>query len=199
MRKYKRYNMITRNDMRARSCLNKKVIPITEDEKTRGFVFHGKGTFVLDTIVETEEGAVGIPTEKELDKPFIMLGSPEEILRNLNTVDKEDLVRRGYENQQNFTAKAENLFAQFSEKKRGKLHEHNCCSVDHGIIFAFLNEVDKLDILLAKETKLVYKDAETSFVSNRDKTILKGSSEVVCSNNGRSVIIKKGKSVFIRK
>ncbi len=165
-------------------------VPITEDEKTRGFVFHGKGTFILDTIVETEEGAIGRPIERELDKPFIVLGNPEEILRNLNIVDKEDLLRIGYNNQQNFIAKAENLLAQFFGKKRGKLHEHNCCS-GHGIIFAFLNEVDKLDILLAKETKLVYKNAEMAFVSNREKTILKGPNEVVCSNDGRSVFIQK--------
>ena len=45
---------------------NTLAVPIGLGDKERGYVFHGNGKFLLDSIVETEEGAIGQPVEKEL-------------------------------------------------------------------------------------------------------------------------------------
>ena len=67
------------------------------------------------------------------------------------------------------------------------------------MIFAFQNQANKLDILVAKGSKLVYTAKDLVFVSNKNKVVLKSPDEVVCSGNRRSVIIGKGKSVIIKK
>jgi len=97
----------------------------------------------------------------------------------------------GYEDQQEFVAKAKDLFDRFFEKER--MHRDRTLSRHHGVIFAFQNETRKLDILVAKGSKLVYKAMDIVFVSNESKVVLKSQSqsEVVCASNGRSVIIKK--------
>lgn len=52
-------------------------LPILIDEKVRGYVFHGTGKLVVDSIIETRKGAVGKPTVKNLKRPFMMLGGAE--------------------------------------------------------------------------------------------------------------------------
>ncbi|MDH5447820.1 MAG: hypothetical protein OEY24_04480 [Candidatus Bathyarchaeota archaeon] len=173
------------------------VLPIKLNEQRKGYVFHGHGKLLLDTVVETEEGAIGRPVEKEIIEPFLMLGDIEEIQQHLSTADKEDLTETGYESEQKFVTKAEELCDQFLG--RGRVHNHRCFGEDHGFVFAFLNEADKLDILVAKDSKLVYKAMDIVFVSNKNKVVLKSPSEVVCTDNGKSVIIKRGKSLIIRK
>lgn len=175
---------------------NTLAVSIKLDDQERGYIFHGQGRLLLDTIVETEEGAIGKPIEKELNESFLMLGNIEEIQKQLNTATKEDLAKMGYEDQQEFVERAEDLFNQFFKKR--SCHHQNF-DRDHGSIFAFSNESSELDILVAKDTKLVYKAKDIVFVSNEDKVVLKSPGEVVCSNNGKSVIIKKGKSVIIKK
>jgi len=168
---------------------NTLVIPIKLSDKERGYVFHGNGKLLLDTIVETEEGAIGQPVEKELSELFLMLGDTEEIQKHLTTASEEDFAKMGYQNQQEFVVKAEDLCAQFF-KKRG-VHNHQCFDERRGFIFAFQNENSKLDILVAKGSKLVYKAMDMVFVSNKNKVVLKSPSEVVCLSNGKSVIVKK--------
>jgi len=165
------------------------VIPIKLDDKERGYIFHGNGKLLLDTIVETEEGAIGKPVEKELNEPFLMLGDTEEMQKHLTTASEEDLAKMGYQNQQEFVDRAEDLCDQFF-KKRG-VHNHQCFDEHRGFIFAFQNEISKLDVLVAKGLKLVYKAMDMVFVSNENKVVLKSPNEVVCLSNGKSVIIKK--------
>ena len=168
---------------------NTLAIPIKLSDKERGYVFHGNGKLLLDTIVETEEGAIGKPVEKELNDPFLMLGNVEEIQKHFTKASEEDFAKLGYENQQGFVDRAEELFNQFF-KKEG-VHGHRTLSGDRGFIFTFQNQTGKLDILVAKGSKLVYKAMDIVFVSNENKVVLKSPSEVVCTSNGKSVIIKK--------
>lgn len=168
---------------------NTLAIPIELDDKERGYVFHGNGKLLLDTIVETEEGAIGKPVEKELHEPFLMVGDIEETQKHLTEASEEDFEKVGYQNQQEFVDGAEDLCDQFFKKKG--VHNHQHFDEHHGFIFAFQNETSKLDILVAKGSKLVYKAMDIVFVSNKNKVVLKSPSEVVCLSNGKSVIVKK--------
>ena len=168
---------------------NTLAIPIKLGDKERGYVFRGSGKFLLDTIVETEEGAIGKPVEKELDEPFLMLGDTEETQKHLATASEEDFAKMGYQNQQEFVDRAEDLCDQFFKKKG--VHDHQRFDEHRGFIFAFQNENSKLDILVTKGSKLVYKAIDMVFVSNENKIVLKSPSEVVCLSNGKSVIVKK--------
>jgi len=168
---------------------NTLAIPIKLDDEEKGYVFHGNGKLLLDTIVETEKGAIGRPVEKGLNEPFLMLGDTEEKQKQLTKASEEDFAKMGYEDQQEFVAKARDLLDRFFEKER--MHRDRTLSRHHGVIFAFQNETRKLDILVAKGSKLVYKAMDLVFVSNESKVVLKSPSEVVCASNGRSVIIKK--------
>jgi hypothetical protein len=169
---------------------NTLAIPIKLDDQRKGYIFHGHGKLLLDTIVETREGAVGKSVENELNEPFLMLGDTEEIQQHLSSAAKEDLTKMGYEGEQRFIGRAGNLFDQFFRKTR--MHNHQCCSNNHGVIFAFPDEADNLDILVSKGSKLVYKAADQVFVSNDDKVVLKTLAEVIVSgDNRKSLVIKK--------
>lgn len=58
---------------------NALAIPIILNEKPRGYIFHGQGKLLIDAIVETKEGAIGKPIDRELNEPFLMLGDTETI------------------------------------------------------------------------------------------------------------------------
>lgn len=167
---------------------NTIAIPIKSGDERKGYVFHGNGKLLLDTIVETEKGAIGEPVEKELKEPFLMLGDVEEIHHHFVAASKEDLKAMGYESEQKFSAKAEELFDRFLG--RGMIHTHDCCGKTGGFIFAFLNKVGKLDILFAKGSKLVYKAVDKIFVSNKRKIVLKTPKEVILSSDQKSVVFK---------
>ena len=175
---------------------NTLAIPLKLDDQRKGYIFHGQGRLLIDAIVETDEGAVGKSIEKELNEPFLMLGDTEEIQQHLTKASEENLAEMGHKNQQGFEDKAEDLCDRFFT---GKVHSHKGLDEDHGLIFAFQNEARKLDILLAKGSKLVYTTTDMVFVSNENKVVLKSPGEVVVSSNGKSVIINKGKSIIIKK
>ena len=169
---------------------NTLAIPIKLDDQRKGYVFHGQGKLLLDTIVETREGAVGKSVENELNKPFLMLGDTEETQQRFSTATKEDLTKMGYESEQGFMDKAGDLFDQFFGKTR--MHNHQCCSNNHGVIFAFPNAEGKLDVLVANGSKLVYEAMNQVFVSNDGKVVLKTPTEVIVSgDNRKSLVIKK--------
>jgi len=168
---------------------NTLAIPIMLGDKERGYVLHGNGKFLLDTIAETEEGAIGKPVEKELNKLFLMLGDTRQMQKQLTKANEEDFSKMGYQSQQEFVERAEDLCDQFFKKKG--VHNHQCFGEHRGFIFVFQNQTSKLDILIAKGSKLVYKAMDIIFVSNENKVVLKSASEVVCASNGKSVIIKK--------
>ena len=176
---------------------NTLAIPIKLGDQEKGYIFHGHGKLLLDTIVETEEGAIGKPVEKELNQPFLMLGDTEETQQHLSEASEEDLAKMGYEEQQEFVDKAEDLFNRFF--KNGRIHSRHRFKEHRGFIFAFQNQTNKLDILVANGPELVYTSKDVVFVSNKNNVVLKSPDEVVCSSKGKSIIINKGKSVIIKK
>ena len=86
-------------------------------------------------------------------------------------------------------AHAEELCTRFFRK--GKIHSRQCCSESNRFIFAFSNETDKLDMLVAKNSKIVYKAKDLVFALNKDNVVLRSPSEVICVNNGKSIIVKR--------
>jgi hypothetical protein len=172
-------------------------IPIKLEEEERGYVFHARGRLLLDTIAETEEGAIGRPVEKELSEPFLMLGDKEETDLHITEASEEDLKALGYTERQEFLDCAEDLFDRFF--KKGRVHGRHDFKHQSGLIFAFQSRNNKLDILIAKGSKLVYASQDKVFIAHKDNVVLKGQDEVVCSSKGKSVIINKGRSVIIKK
>jgi hypothetical protein len=169
---------------------NTLAIPVKLNDQRKGYIFHGHGKLLLDTIVETQEGAVGKSVENELNGLFLMLGKTEKIQQNLSTATKEDLTKMGYENEQGFMYKAEDLSDQFFRKII--THSHQGCGNNYGVIFAFPNKAGKLDTLIANDSKLVYKAMNQVFVSNNGKVVLKTPTEVIVSGgSGKSLVIKK--------
>ena len=166
---------------------NTLAVQVVSHDHVKGYVFQGRGKLLLDTIVETEEGAVGKPVEKQIDKPFIMLGNAERTEKRLNPASPENISEAGYKTPREFIDAAEELLNRFF--KNG-MHYHRCSGDGEGLIFAFKNENDNLDLLLTKNEKLVYKAMGTVFVSNSARTILK-SREFVCISDGRSVLFKR--------
>ncbi len=173
-------------------------IPIELDDEEKGYIFYGQGKLLLDTIVETEEGAIGKPIERELNKPFLVLADTKKTQQSLTKASEEDLIKMGYETEQEFREEAKDLFNRFF--KSGRACSRHRFSEHCGFIFAFQNQANRLDILAAKGSKLVYTAKDMAFVSNKSKVVLKSPDEVVvCSGKGKSVIIDKGESVIIKK
>lgn len=164
-------------------------VPIMLDDQRRGYVFHGQGRLLLDAIVETDEGAVGESVEKQLNEPFLMIGDAEDVQKQLTEASDEDLAKMNYDSQHEFMDRAEDLCDRFFKGRTR--HDHRFSANDNCFIFAFQNQTDKLDILLSKGSKMVYKATGLVFVSNRSRVVLKSPSEVVCSNKGKSVIITR--------
>lgn len=176
-------------------------VKIFLDDQPSGYVFHGKGELLLDTIVETEKGAVGKPVERVVDEPFLVLGRSDDALRHLGDADREDFTRLGYEEQQQFVSKATGLADLFFEGSTCTYKHSRTISEDGGLVFAFPNKKGKLDVLVAKRTKLVYTSVDRVFVSKGEKVILKSHGNVVVSKPGKSVFIEKNRrpSIYVCK
>jgi hypothetical protein len=166
---------------------NTLAIPVMLNGSLEGYVYHGRGKLVLDTVIETEQGAVGRPVEKEINKPFLMLGNIEKAQQQLSPATQENLSEMGYNEQEEFIFSAEDLLNRFSGGERVLKCRHS----NDGLVFAFQNEVSKLDFLIAKGEKLVYKAMNTVFLSNRGRVVLKSSDGFICTNDGKSVIVKR--------
>ncbi|HML03867.1 MAG TPA: hypothetical protein VK487_10930 [Candidatus Bathyarchaeia archaeon] len=162
-------------------------IPVMLNGSLEGYVYHGHGKLVLDTLIETEQGTVGKPVEKEINKPFLMLGNVEKAQQQLSPASQENLSEMGYTEQKEFISSAEDLLNRFSGGERVLGYRHS----SDGLVFAFQNEASKLDFLIAKGEKLVYKAMNTVFLSNRGRVVLKSSGGFICINNGKSVIVKR--------
>jgi hypothetical protein len=168
---------------------NTLVLPILLDGHRNGYVFHENGELLIDTIVETEEGAMGKPVEKEANKPFLLIGAKENLLQNLDTAQQEDIQRAGYNDEKGFLVEADKICNRILGRKRG--YNYRLSNFDRGLVFAFSNETDSPDILVTKGSKLVYKAVGVVFVSSEDKSILKDHGAVVLSNHGKSFLIKR--------
>ncbi|UCE96409.1 MAG: hypothetical protein JSV51_02035 [Candidatus Bathyarchaeota archaeon] len=167
-------------------------VGVTLDSKRCGYVFHGVGRLLIDTIVETDKGAVGSPVEKELDTPFLMLGKLDDAEKHLDAAEKKDFQKLGYDDQQQFISKGEELLDLFFENSEGE-HKHSRMHIGKGFIFAFPND-SKLDILVTKGSKIVYTATDMVFVSKGDEVVLTSHGDVVVSRPGKSVFITNGHS-----
>jgi len=166
---------------------NTIAIPVMLNDSLEGHVFHGHGKLVLDTVIETEQGAVGRPVEKEINRPFLMLGKIEGAQKRLIPASQEDLTTMGYTKQEEFISSAEDVLNKFIARGGN----WNCRRFSYGSVFAFQNEANKLDILIATGAKLVYKTSDTTFLSNCGRVVLKSLDGVVCVSNGKSFIVKR--------
>ncbi|UCH31143.1 MAG: hypothetical protein JSV05_06435 [Candidatus Bathyarchaeota archaeon] len=163
-------------------------IQINLEGRPRGYVFRGKGKLIVDSIVETKQGAVGKPVEKEVNESFLMLGEWTEAERSLEEADEEDYVEAGFKGKQEFESDALNLLDRFF---KGGSCESRRFDRNRGFVFAFPNEKSRFDILVAKGSKLVYKAKDTVFVSKGNKVVLKSAGDVFVSRPGKSVIVTK--------
>ncbi len=170
---------------------NTPVIQVNLDEEVHGYVFGGNGRLVVDTIVETTKGAIGEPVEKDINKPFLMLGNPDSIQESLKPLEEEDFTSLEIKTKKEFLDKAEDLLDQFFEgsSDRHRRSSFNRTCARDGFIFAFPNEKDKLDILVCNDSKLIYTATDKVFVSKRNKEILKSHGEVVISKPGKSIFV----------
>jgi hypothetical protein len=163
-------------------------VAVIADGRVRGYVLHGQGRLVLDTIVETEEGAFGKPVERKLSEPFLMLGDIEGAGLHLGAASDEDLARTGYRNQKEFTTTAEDLF--YRVLKRRRMHGFHYCGGREGLVFAFPNKVGRLDYLVTRGVKIVYRASNMTFVSNERNLVLKSPEQTVLSHNGKLCIVR---------
>jgi hypothetical protein len=164
------------------------VIPVKLGDEQKGYIFSGHSRLVLDAIVETEKGAMGRPVEKEILEPFLMLGDTERVQPHLRSAGKEDLNKMGYENEQEFTVKAEDLFGRFFGRSRMQIH--GCCDENGGSTFAFQDKHDELDVLVVKGSEIVYKSAGTVFILSKNREVLKSRGEMVVLRDGKSFVVK---------
>jgi hypothetical protein len=165
------------------------LVAVRAGDRVRGYIFHGRGRLLLDTIVETEEGAFGKPVERKLNEPFLMLGGIEGTELHLGAASDEDLARMSYRNGKEFTTKVDDLF--YRVLRRRRIFGFQCCGKSEDLVFAFLNKIGNLDFLVAKGVKVVYKALNMVFLSNETNLVLKSPEQTVLSNNGKLCIVKR--------
>jgi hypothetical protein len=170
--------------------LNKgtRAIAVKRKDRMEGLVFLGHGRLIVDTIVETENGALGKPTERELSDPFFMLGPVEETLKQLREANNEDLQRNGVKTDDLF-AKARNLV----DKLQGgrALCSFSYHNEQKGRVFAFATDEDKLDVLVLNDSRIVFENKGVSFVSIGNHSVLKNADQVVLATNGKSLFVRR--------
>jgi hypothetical protein len=165
-------------------------LPILLDDATSGQFFVGKGQFTLDTIIETSRGAVGKPLVKELtpNHPFVMLGEAKNLKENLTPATDQDLTNMGYKSPSEFLKTANEAFDQFAHRQ----HSHIDIEPD-ARIFAFANEREKWDFLVARDDKLVYASKHKVYVSKEDgESVSLGQGSIFVAKKGKTVVIDKG-------
>jgi hypothetical protein len=149
-----------------------------------GYVFLGRGKLLVDAIIETEEGAFGKSIQRELVEPFLMVGNTDDVSKHFGEAKHEDLKNVDID-EKTFLDKAQELINRFS---RGKTVDGHWFS-GSGLIFAFAGAEDRLDILLSKDSELVYTAKDMSFVSSGNRSVLRSSGQVVVSDHGRSIVV----------
>lgn len=160
---------------------------IEADGKLEGYVFHGHGKMLLDTIIETDEGALGKSVEKEIKDMFLMLGDTNQLQPHLKGATSEGLLKMGYRDGLEFQTRAQVMVNQFAGEAGAKgFQGFGSCD---GTEFAFPNRSGKFDVLITDDSKLVYKAVNLLFVSDLDNIVLKNAEHIVVSGQGRSCIV----------
>jgi hypothetical protein len=165
-------------------------LPILLDNATSGQLFIGKGQLTLDTIVETSRGAIGKPLVRDLnpEHPFLMLGETETLKENLTPAANQDLNSIGYKSTDEFLKKANEAFDDFAHRRHSRIDTEPDAHV-----FAFANERQKWDFLIAKDDKLVYTSEHKVYVSkNGGETASLGPGSILVSKKGKTVVIDRG-------
>jgi hypothetical protein len=165
-------------------------LPILLDNATSGQLFVGKGQLTLDAIVETSRGAVGKPIIRDLTPkhPFLTLGETENLKENLDPATNQDLASMGYVSPEEFLRTANEAFDQFAHRR----HSHIDIEPD-ARIFAFANEYEKWDFLIAKDDKLVYTSKHKVYVSkNNGESFSLGQGSILVDKKGKTVVIDRG-------
>ena len=160
-------------------------LPLLFDDRVQGYVFHGVGGLIVDSIVETTRGAVGKPTVKDLNHPFLMLGKAEEIKDILRPADNSDLQNAGYEEVDAFVEKAKELCEDLLDGRQ----IHGDFDGEGSRLFVFKNDEGDSDILVAKNHKIVFKSGKKVYVSKGSKSILQRPGEIIVSKKGKTVVI----------
>lgn len=184
-------NLLQTNKCVVKATKNTLALPILINENLEGYVFHGSGQLLIDSIVETERGAIGKPTVKDLDKPFLMLGKTEEVKNNLATANTQELAQFGYSSGEAFVKRAEDFCNRLFKKRL----QCNDSTTGDSSIFFFSN-ADCFDVLVAKGNELVYTSKEKVFVFKNDKEVLTSPQEVAVSKRGKTVVVAKDR-VFV--
>lgn len=165
-------------------------LPILIDNTTKGHFFVGKGEFTLDAIVETARGAIGKPITRNLspDQPYLMLGENTTLNQNLAQATNQDLTNMGYQNTEEFLKKANDTFDQFAHRQHGHIDIN-----ENSHIFAFANEHNKWDILVAKKDKLVYTSKHKVYISRENgESISLSPAQILVAKKGKTVVIDNG-------
>lgn len=165
-------------------------LPILLDNATSGQFFVGKGKLTLDTIVETSRGAIGQPLIKDLDPthPFLMLGETDNLKENLTSATNQDLESMGYKTPDELLKTANEAFDQFAHRRRSHIDIE-----PDARIFAFADDHEKWDFLIAKDDKLVYASRHKVYVSKSgDESASLGQGSILVSKKGKTVVIDKG-------
>lgn len=160
-------------------------LPLLFDDRVQGYVFHGAGRFMVDSIVETTRGAVGKPTVKDLSRPFMMLGNAEEVRDILRPAVSSDLQSAGYKGADAFVEEAK----EFCEDLLDGRQIHGDFNGKGSRLFAFKNDKGTSDILVAKNHKIVFKSGKKVYVSKGSKSVLQHPREIIVSKKGKTVII----------
>jgi len=162
-------------------------VGIEAGDKHEGYVFHGHGKMLLDTIIETEEGALGSSVEKETNDLFLMLGDTSQLQPYLISATSDDLLKMGHKDRQEFQTEAQVIINQFAEETDAK--GFHCFGRFDGTEFAFPRGSGKFDVLLTEKSKLVYRAASVLFVSDLNNVVLKNGELIAVSGQGRSCIV----------
>lgn len=167
-------------------------VPLLQNDKTVGYVFHGEGELLLDAIIETPEGAVGKPIEHKLENPFLMVCPPEKAMKikeKLGRAETEEVMQKGYREGREFAEVAEELC--FRMFKNSRL---DCSPNRQGYIFGFKKaNSEKLDILVSKKDKLAYICGKNVFVFKKGKSVIIKPGEVLIAKNEHPPISSKHK------
>jgi hypothetical protein len=165
-------------------------LPVIIDDAISGQFFVGKGQLTLDAIVETSRGAAGKPLIRDLspDRPFLMLGETNNLKENLTPATNQDVTSMGYKSLGEFLRTADEAFDQFAHRR----HSHIDIELN-AHIFAFANENEKWDFLIAKDDKLVYTSEHKVFVSKKGgESVSLGQGSILVAKKGKTVIIDRG-------
>ena len=162
-------------------------LPILIEGNTQGHLLTGKGQLTLDAIVDTPKGAIGKSLFTDLNQPFLMFNTDNDVSGNSTPGNDQDITNMGYENLEDLLVKANDVFSQFTTNS----HKHPKLEEDTQM-FAFFTTDKTWDILIAKEDKLI-------FTSRSKVYIFKDEAEDTEFHPQRLMLTEDGKTVIIGK